>query len=35
MRENQKNQDSTGDLPHFIFLQKIEDDPMVDTHILV
>ena len=32
MRENQKTQDSTCDLPHC--LPKVEYDPMVDTHIM-
>ena len=36
MRENPKTQDSTCELQNFIvFFTKVEDDPMVDTHILV
>ena len=36
MRENLKNQDSTGDFPCvFTCLPKNEDDPRVDTHIMV
>ena len=36
MRENPKTQDSTCVLPCvFTILQKVEYDPMVDTHILV
>ena len=36
MRENPKNQDATSDLTCvFIFVPQVEDDPMVDTHILV
>ena len=35
-RESPKNQDSTCDLQGFCtFLAKVEDDPRVDTHILV
>ena len=34
--ENSKNQDPTCDLPRFVtLLEKVEDDPRVDTHILV
>ena len=36
MRENPQTQDLTCGLPCvFTFLPKVEDDPMVETHILV